>query len=248
MNDKVEVVVYGNFACFTMTETKIDRVSYPVPTPSACRGILCAIYYKPSEFWYEIVSIDVLKPIRYISIKKNEVKKKISVRGGKADPIDVNEQRTQRNTVYLSDVAYKITARMVVRDTYLPGVPEQKKLNKVKSEFERRVKNGKCFWQPYLGTRECMCFFREPEETDVPINESADFGITLYDIFDPGNNIPLNTDKKAKETCVPCPSYYRPVMQNGHIEVPDYRGSQVIRTGDLLQRGAQSQSYGNQEA
>ena len=229
MNNTVEVVVYGNTGCFTMTETKIDRVSYPAITPSAARGVLCAIYFKPSEFWYEIEGIDVLKPIRYMSVKSNEVKVKARMKNGTIEPIDVNKERTQRTTVYLVDVAYKITARMHVRDTFMPGVPVESKTKKVTEEFKRRVKGGKCFWQPYLGLRECMCFFRPPEEDDIPIKESSDFGIMLYDIFDPRNTIPLNTDKKAKVTCVPSPSYFNANMINGHIHVPPYKSNEVFK-------------------
>ena len=231
MRDIVLMTVYGNFACFTMTETKIDRVSYPVPTPSACRGMLCAVYCKPDEFWYEIVGIDVLKPIKYISVMKNEVNVKAVFKSGDIAPIDVDDKRTQRSTVYLSDVAYKITAKIHVRDSFMPGAAYKDKLHRVIWQFENRVSHGKCFWQPYMGTRECMCFFRLPNRTDVPIKESADFGIMLYDIFDPSNKVPLNTDRKAEATCVPNPTYFDAKMRNGHVVVPRYDSDRILRAG-----------------
>ena len=236
MNNVVEVVVYGNHACFTMPEAKIDRVSYAVPTPSACRGILCAIYCKPDEFWYEVIGIDVLKPIKYLSVKKNEVGKKASMKGDETEKINVDKERTQRNSVYLKDVAYKITARIMIRDTFQPETPLQDKIKKIRGEFEKRVRRGKCFWQPYLGTRECMCFFREPNADDVPITDSADFGIMLYDVFDPSNNVPLNTDKKATKTCVPNPMFFDAKMRNGHIDIPRYESEAILKTKENEKR------------
>ena len=224
MDDIVEVVVYGSFACFTRSEAKIDRVSYDIPTPSACRGMLEAIYCKPKEFWYEITGIDILRPVRHVNIMKNEVKRKISP--SKPEPLDTDDERTQRNTVYLADVAYKITAKIHVRETG-SGIPVYDGLRKQKEEFKRRVRKGKCAWQPYLGTRECLAFFREPDAEDVPINETVDFGTVLYDIFDPENMIPLDTGPKARETCRVTVTYYNPVMKNGHIEVPPK--NQVLR-------------------
>ena len=105
---KEKVTVWGQFACFTRSDARLNRISYDVPTPSACRGILEAIYCKPDEFWYEITEIRVLKPIRHIDVKKNEVKSKMLVKNGKIDPINVDEKRTQRMTSYLADVKYTI--------------------------------------------------------------------------------------------------------------------------------------------
>ena len=95
MPKEVVVDVFGNFACFTKPYAKVERVSYDVPTPSACRGILEAIYCKPVEFYYQIKKIEVMKPVRYFSMKRNEVYQK----SADANPIVVDEKRTQRNTV-----------------------------------------------------------------------------------------------------------------------------------------------------
>ena len=218
MDDVVEVVAYGNFACFTRSESKIDRVTYDAPTPSACRGILAAIYCEPKEFWYEIIEIDVLKPIRRMSMVRNEVKKKTPARN--VASMNVDAERTQRNTTYLTDVAYRIVARIHPRETYRPDHTREDNVRKLKGEFERRVRLGKCFWQPYLGLRECLAFFRPPTGDDVPIDESAEFGTTLYDVFDPKNCVPLNTDSKATETCRPVATYFDSKMVDGRIRVP----------------------------
>jgi len=227
---KVSIKVWGDFALFTRSDSKIDRVSYPVPTPSACRGILEAIYCKPIEFWYEITKISILKPITYIDIMKNEVSKKGSYRKNTVEPIDVNKNRTQRHNWYLRDVAYIIEADIHVRDTYLPNIPMYKKEKDIKSEFLRRVTKGKQFTQPYLGTSECMCFYELPDRTEKPLKELDDInlGIVLYDIFDPQNITPLNTEKGKYHNSVKV-SYYRPKIINGTINVPRYNSDEVFK-------------------
>ena len=225
---KEKVTVWGQFACFTRSDARLNRISYDVPTPSACRGILEAIYCKPDEFWYEITEIRVLKPIRHIDVKKNEVKSKMLVKNGKIDPINVDEKRTQRMTSYLADVKYTICVNIHVRDSFLPGVPMQDKEKKIGAEFTKRVTKGKCFYQPYLGTRECMCFFAPADhEDDKPIPEDRDLGIMLYDIFNPENTVPLDTGKKDESPV--SVTYYHPVMVGGVITVPEYSSKEVIK-------------------
>lgn len=224
---KAEVTVWGKFACFTRSDARLNRISYDVPTPSACRGILEAIYCKPKEFWYEISEIRVLKPIRHIDIKKNEVKSKISVAGGKINPIDVNEKRTQRMTSYLADVKYTICANIHVRDSFLPDVQMCDKEKKIRTEFNKRVTKGKCFYQPYLGTRECMCFFKKADPEDgTPVKVNKDLGIMLYDIFDPESIEPLDTSKKESSVFV---TYYHPVMIDGVITVPGFDSGEIFK-------------------
>ena len=110
MPENVVVDIYGKFACFTRSNAKVERVSYDAPTPSACRGALEAIYFKPGEFHYQIKKIEIMKPIRYINIKRNEVNKKAVLDG---EPIIVEESRTQRNNIYLRDVYYRIHAEII---------------------------------------------------------------------------------------------------------------------------------------
>ncbi len=219
----VSVDVWGDFACFTQSDAKVERVSYPVPTPSACRGILEAIYVKPVEFRYQITGIDVFNPIRTISIKKNEVTRKAAP-GKKGRPVEaiiVEENRTQRNTVYLKDVSYRIYADMLIR----PDAGERVNPQKIANEFNNRVGKGKCFYQPCLGNRECMCFFAPADENRNPIQESRDLGIMLYDIFDLNSIEPLDTGEKTGSVNV---TYYHPFMINGHISVPVYGSPEVF--------------------
>ena len=159
------VEVEGPLACFTRPELKTERVSYPVMTPSAARGVLEAIYWKP-EFDYVITAIEVLRPIRWASIRRNEVTSMVTldwVRGAMADPaqrFDVAADRDQRNTVFLRDVAYRIHAQ--VRPRPHAGFPEAA----YREQFRRRVDRGACFSQPFLGTRECSAAFTKSHQPD----------------------------------------------------------------------------------
>ena len=221
------VDVWGDFALFCRPEQKVDRMTYDVPTPSGCRGILNAIYSKPDEFYYEIAEIDVMRPIRYVDIKKNEVRAKVQWKGEKTVPVDSAQQRTQRGNVYLKDVYYRIYANIVKRDDM-----QNPRINEagLKKQFLKRVEKGKCFFQPYLGTKECMCFFGPPEENMKPISESKDLGVMLYDVFDIRSNIPLNTDPKNR-TGGTVVSFYHPIMTNGVIKVPGYETEEVFKPG-----------------
>ena len=107
---EVKLEVWGDFATFSPPYGKVERITYPFPTPSAARGILSALYSKPEEFYWQVTRIEVLSPIRYISFKRNEVKVKVS-----DTPIAADEERTQRQTVALQDVRYRITAKIVPR-------------------------------------------------------------------------------------------------------------------------------------
>ena len=219
----VAVDVWGDFACFTQSDAKVERVSYLVPTPSACRGILEAIYAKPVEFKYQITGIDVFNPIKTIRIKKNEVTRKTNVGRGRdaAMQIVVEKNRTQRNTIYLKNVSYRIYADMLVRSESDYRVNTEK----VKKEFNGRVNKGKCFYQPYLGCRECMCFFDPLDESREPIADSQDLGIMLYDIFDMKSIEPLDTYNETGSIQV---AYYHPRMIHGHIYVPAYDSPEVF--------------------
>lgn len=218
----VSLDVWGDFACFTQSDAKVERVSYLIPTPSACRGILEAIYVKPVEFMYQITGIEVINPIRTISVKKNEVTRKAVPKKNKpVGPIIVDDNRTQRNTIYLKDVYYRIYADMLIRSKADSSV----NAGKIEKEFKNRVTKGKCFYQPYLGNRECMCFFAPVDESKKPLQESRDFGVMLYDIFDPRFNEPLDTEKGTGMIQV---TYYHSYMINGHINVPKYDSPEVF--------------------
>ncbi len=213
------VDVWGDFACFTQADTKTERVTYDIPTPSACRGILSAIYAKPAEFYYEIRKIEVMKPVKRIGIKRNEVARKADK---KLESIDVEAERTQRGTVFLKNVYYRIHALIIMRN----DADERVNIEKLYNEFKRRVRKGKCFYQPYLGTRECLAYFSEPDPDKVPINQTEDFGMMLYDIFDISDNVPLDTENNTGKTNI---KYYHAYMENGVIRIPSY---ETIKGGE----------------
>ena len=173
----VQVKVWGDFACFTRPEMKVERVSYPVMTPSAARGILEAIFWKP-EFTWRVVQIDVLNPIRYYSIVRNEVSSRMSTRAAASQGghYFAEEDRAQRHTLALRDVAYIIHAQVEVKD----GVDED--AAKFRDQFRRRVKRGQYYHHPYLGTREFSADFEEPDGSEKPIDYTDDLGKMLLDI------------------------------------------------------------------
>lgn len=174
------VEVDGEYACFTRPELKTERVSYLVMTPSAARGVLEAIYWKP-EFDYVITEIEVLKPVRWAGIRRNEVTSMLTldwVRAAMTDPelrFDVEADRDQRNTVFLGDVAYRIRAQ--VRPRPHAGNPEAT----YREQFRRRVDKGACFSQPFLGTRECSATFTKAT-TRTPVELTEDLGMMLHSI------------------------------------------------------------------
>jgi CRISPR-associated protein Cas5d len=174
------VEVRGPYACFTRPELKSERVSYPVMTPSAAKGILEAIYWKP-EFDYAVTTIEVLRPIRWASIRRNEVTSMITldwVRKAMTDAtmrFDVEDDRDQRNTVFLRDVAYRIYAQ--VRPRPHSGHPEAT----YREQFRRRVDKGACFSEPFLGTRECSADFSRVTG-ERPEDISEDLGLMLHSI------------------------------------------------------------------
>jgi CRISPR-associated protein Cas5d len=185
----VRVRVKGRFACFTRPEGKVERFSYEVPTPSAARGVLDAICWKPQMRWI-IRSIEVLNPIRFISLKRNEVIHKAPCKGktgvvtamrnhaGFAYPAcgAGADNFTQRGTVALRDVDYVIEAEPVVFDP-------KENAQKFVEMLERRVRKGQCHVQPCFGCREFPAFFEPPDGTERPEEkESRNLGVMLYDI------------------------------------------------------------------
>lgn len=132
---EIVIEVWGDFACFSMPQAKVERLTYPFPTPSAARGILSAIYMKPKEFRWAVNRIEVLNPIRYISFKRNEVKCTVG-----SDPIFTDEERTQRQTVALRDVRYRIAASIIPRPDFAG------KETQLYEQALRRIRGGKSFY------------------------------------------------------------------------------------------------------
>ena len=179
---EIIVDVWGDFACFSRPESKVERLTYPVPTPSAMRGVLSAIYSKPNEFYWQITRIDVLRKPEYISFKRNEVKEKIPEKPSEPVRVDLtgggNKGRTQRQTVALKNVKYRVYAQIRKRDDF-KGTERQ-----LYEQALRRIRRGQCYYQPSLGLREFAAYFEEGTGQAVPIDMDLDMGYMLYDVFD----------------------------------------------------------------
>ena len=163
----LELKVWSDYACFTRPENKAERVSYDVMTPSAARGVLEAVFWKP-EFAWQVREIVVLKPIKRFSILRNEVNTLASERAAKSwaasGGFNAEEDRAQRHALVLKDVAYIIRAEMVLK----PHATDP--LAKYTEIFRRRAEKGQAFYQPYLGNREFTAFFGLPGGTEKPAN------------------------------------------------------------------------------
>lgn len=231
-NKQFCIEVWGDYACFTRPEMKVERVSYDVITPSAARAVFEAIFWKPAIQW-KVKKIEILNPIRWISVRRNEVAKLMSPQ---SKQIFIEEDRQQKAGLFLRDVVYRLYAEMefispknrkfnetpdelkdreeetILKSTENPG--------KYNAMFERRAKKGQCFNQPYLGCREFSCNFRlieNPEkEEKCSIDETRDLGFMLYDMD--------FTDEKD-----PKPMFFRVQLNHGVIEVPPVDSEEVRR-------------------
>jgi CRISPR-associated protein Cas5d len=172
----VSVQVWGPGALFTRPELKVERVSYPVMTPSAAVGVLEAIFWKP-EFRWQVVAIEVLKPILQFTQRRNETTDLAPLADAASGRrrIDTVGNRVQRNAVCLRDVAYRVHAHVELRDRATETEAAYR------AQFRRRVSRGSCFVQPYLGTREFTCYFGDPDDQQ-PIQVTEDLGIMLHSV------------------------------------------------------------------
>ena len=216
----VSIRVWGDWACFTRPEMKVERVSYEVMTPSAARGVLESIFWKPQFDWV-IERIDVLKPVRFASILRNEVKDKTAFNTVKkwADDggrYDATERRTQRHALVLRDVAYNIHASMRLR----PGVNDPPA--KYRDQFRRRVKKGQCFWRPYLGCREFSAFFSPVDPTEPTYGVDMAIGRMLFD---------LKYDDRFKKASFGqgTPVFFDARLERGVLEVPTSMYDDLLR-------------------
>lgn len=236
--------VWGDYACFTRPEMKVERVSYDVMTPSAARAIFEAILWKPAIRW-NVTKIEVLKPIKWISVRRNEVGKKISgptakqMSGVLGEPmgIFIEDERQQRAGLFLRDVRYRIhgyfdfippekrTANRSVSPEFWADKQEEPEIvrldetpAKYAAMFERRAKKGQCFHRPYLGCREFACDFKlvDPkEQVVVPIDETRDLGFMLYD---------MNFEQDVNN---PAPLFFRACITKGVVNTK--RGEVEVR-------------------
>lgn len=172
----MSVQVWGPGALFTRPELKVERVSYPVMTPSAAVGVLEAIFWKPEMTW-RMVAIEVLNPIKQFTQRRNETTDLASLADAASGrrTVDTVSNRVQRNAVCLRDVAYRIHAHVELRDQ------ATKTEAAYRDQFRRRVSRGSCFTQPYLGTREFTGFFSDVDDRK-PIKVTDDLGIMLHSV------------------------------------------------------------------
>jgi CRISPR-associated protein Cas5d len=202
-----KVRVNGPYACFTRPELKTERVSYEVMTPSAARGVLEAILWKPAIRWV-VERIHVLAPIRFAAVRRNEVKSRLSPRGNVASYF-ADDDRAQRNTLLLTKVDYVVEAHFVMTERTGP----QDNLQKFEEMFSRRLERGQSFHAPYLGCREFAARFEPaPDRWTVPkeLCERRDLGLMLLDLD-------FAADGSGRGT----PRFFRAVLENGSIVVPE---------------------------
>jgi CRISPR-associated protein Cas5d len=213
----VKLLAQGEYACFTRPEMKAERVSYDVMTPSAARGVVEAVYWHPGIRWV-IDRITVLNEIQFGSVRRNELGHKISyanvkqaVNGGRVDLHQrINEDRQQRATLLLKDVAYVIEAHF---ETGMSKAGSGDTPEKHYNMFLRRARKGQCFYQPYLGCREFSAHFKLLEEDEgirgfYQEEDFRDLGWMLWDIVYQEN--PQSIE----------PRFFRASMRHGVIDVP----------------------------
>lgn len=211
--------VSGDFACFTRPEMKVERVSYDVITPSAARAVFEAILWKPAIRW-QVRRIEVLKPIRWINLRRNEVAGvvpagavKSAMKQGRGNlGLYIEEDRQQRAGLFLRDVCYRLYAEFEMQHNNPANNPV-----KFAEMFKRRASKGQCFNQPYLGTREFSCDFRLIEagsELVQPLAETRELGWMLYDM-------------DFSDTANPMPRFFQAKMQDGVIHVPAWNSEEV---------------------
>jgi len=214
----IKILAWGELACFTRAEMKVERVSYDVITPSAARGVVEAIYWKPEIRWV-VDRVRVLRPIRFTSMRRNEVGAKISattaasaMRSGRGNlGLYIEAERQQRATLLLRDVAYVIEAHFEI-------VGGEANAAKHLDQFNRRARAGQCFTRPYLGTRECAADFEVIEQgdplpdPDPSLRGERDLGWMLHDI----------DFKNGRQ-----PRFFHAVMVDGVIDVPPFDSAGV---------------------
>ncbi len=237
--------VWGELACFSRPELKVERFSYPIITPSAARGIFDAIYCKPNrnpaeaQFRWQITKVEMFAQIAYIALRRNEVKEKVNVNevgkwmSGSGHPARIyadgdrnllgtdERGRTQRQTMALKDVRYRLTAEI------RPFSGHEGKQQALEAQFRRRASYGKCFHQPCMGCREFPAYF-ELKEVDQrlsdPLDYTQDIGFMLYDVFDlrrPG--LPLMEGDR------PFISLFHAKVEKGVLNVPDFDSPEVLK-------------------
>ncbi|MDH5590996.1 MAG: type I-C CRISPR-associated protein Cas5c [Gemmatimonadota bacterium] len=225
----VKLEVWGDLAAFNRPEMKVERVSYDVMTPSAARGILEAIYWKPQMRWV-VDEIRVINPIRFTHVRRNEISTKIPLKGSTGAGtamragsgrlgVSIQEVRQQRAAMVLRDVRYGISAHVEVSADESPGSPEAKHLEM----FKRRASRGQFFHHPYLGVREFPAYFRLVEAFP-PVHEElsgdVSLGFMLHDIEyveSPDGSVVESHRGRRLEAV---PRFFQATMRDGVIRIP----------------------------
>jgi len=215
----VEVKVWGDIACFTRPDAKVERVTYDVMTPSAARGVLESIFWKREMQW-RVREILVLHPVRHISLVRNEVKSRVSAtsaqiwskRGG---GYYADEDHTPRHTVALRDVAYIIRADALV----VPGVAADPA--KYRHQFRERVKKGQCYRTPFLGCREFAASFEPPNGKEQVQDVNTELEWMLFDLAYQGKYAGWAT-----------PHFFETKVVHGVLTVPDHHYDELSRLSD----------------
>ena len=192
----LSVRVWGDFACWTRPEMKVERVTYPVMTPMGARGLLEAIFWKP-EFVWDVRQIDVINPIRYFSLTRNEVDRRAA---DGSMSIAIAEVRTQRHALLLRDVAYVIHGDIVLQGHATADIA------KYRDQFRRRVVRGACAHRPYLGTREFSAFFGPPILDEELQGGDLTIGPMVRSIAYPESSL--------------APSMFDAVLEQGRLAIP----------------------------
>jgi CRISPR-associated protein Cas5d len=216
------IEVSGDFACFTRPEMKVERVSYDIITPSAARSIFDAILWKPAIYW-QVTKIEVLQPIRWINLRRNEVGSIISARTAKTAMnsgigqlgLNIEDDRQQRAGLFLRDVRYRLHAKFLMTDKASSSDTPAK----FAEMFKRRAEKGQCFNQPYLGCREFSCDFSlvaDDSQQENTIDETRDLGWMLYDL-------------DYSTPTAPTPLFFRARIEEGVVQIPDRHSPEVRR-------------------
>ena len=205
--------VAGPLACFTRPEMKVERVSYEVMTPSAARAVFESILWKPQIRW-RVQCIEVLRPIRWMNLRRNEVKSKVlmpsvvrAMQSGSGQlGIDIEDDHTQRASLLLRDVAYRIHADLELTERSTDP------LIKYAEMFARRARKGQCVNQPYLGCREFaaeVVLVESDTPQPPPIDETRSLGWMLHDL-------------DFSNPSDPQPRFFDAKLESGRVQVPAF--------------------------
>lgn len=231
--------VWGEFACFSRPELKVERFSYPCITPSAARGVFDAIYAKPPEFRWQVTRVETLRKPSYIALRRNEVKDRVNVNAvaawmsGKKEPEPLwadgdkellgsdEKGRTQRQTMALRCVRYRLHAEI------RPWPGFESRQTALEAQFRRRAAKGKCFFQPYLGCREFPAYFRlvdRGQAGEPPCDLDLEVGWMLYDVFD--------LSRPGSSADAPAISLFQARIEAGVLDVPAYESEAVYKVAE----------------